>query len=122
VGHADEREDLALWRPEDRRPGGESLREFQRRVQGVLTELVSGPPSVRLVLVVHSGVIDAALRWAFGLGPDTPWTTEAAVAQASITELHHWPQGRHRLGAPRHTFLVRLGDTSHLSPHLITGL
>jgi broad specificity phosphatase PhoE len=119
---ADDREDLVLWRPEDRTTGGESLREFQGRVQDVLTSLVSERPAGRLVLVVHSGVIDAVLRWAFGLGPDALWTTEAAVAHASITELHHWPRGRRRSGAPRHTFLVRLGDVNHLKPELITGL
>jgi broad specificity phosphatase PhoE len=98
------------------------LREFQGRVADALQRLVGEPPSGRLIVVVHSGVIDAALRWAFGLGPDAPWTTEAAVAQASITELHHWPRGRHASGAPSHTLLARLGDVRHLPPELVTGL
>lgn len=46
--------------------------------------------------------------------------TETAVGHASITELHHWPQGRHASGAPSHTLLVRVGDVSHLSP--VSGL
>jgi broad specificity phosphatase PhoE len=118
----DEREDLALWRPEDRAPGGESLRDFHGRVQSVLQALVMEPPAGRLVLVVHSGVIDAVLRWVFGLGPDVPWTTEALVAHASITEFRHWPNGRHASGAPSHTLLARLGDVSHLPSDLVTGL
>lgn len=88
----------------------------------MLQALVMEPPAGRLVLVVHSGVIDAVLRWVFGLGPDVPWTTEALVAHASITEFHHWPNGRHASGAPSHTLLARLGDVSHLPPDLVTGL
>ena len=79
-----------------------------------------GPPPGRLVAVVHSGVMDAVVRWAFSLAPDVPWTTEVSVPNASVTELHHWPQGRHPTGAPRHTFVARLGDVSHLSPELVT--
>ena len=36
---AEDREDLTLWRPEDRVAGGESLREFQGRVEGALQSL-----------------------------------------------------------------------------------
>ena len=118
---ADDREDLALWRPEDRLPGAESLRDFQARVQDALHALLRDPPAGRLIIVVHSGVLDAVARWAFGLGPDTPWTTEVAAPHASITEFEHWPHGRHAAGAPRHTFLMRLGDVSHLPPDLISG-
>jgi hypothetical protein len=71
-------------------------------------------------MCVHSGVIDAILRWVFGLSPNTAWTTEAVVAHGSITELRHWPDGRHAQGAPRHTQLVRLGDVSHLPADLIS--
>jgi broad specificity phosphatase PhoE len=118
--HADQREDLALWRPEHR-SGAESLAEFHRRVERAVEALVERRSPGRLVLCVHSGVIDVVLRWAFGISPDTPWTTEAAVGHASITELLHWPAGRHVRGAPRHTVLVRLGDVGHLPDELITG-
>ena len=118
---ADEGASQLLWRPEDRLPGGESLREFELRVQHALGELVREPPDGRLVVVVHSGVIDALLRWAFGTDPDEPWTTEASAGHTSITELHHWPRGRRASGAPRHTLLVRLGDVAHLPPDLVTG-
>lgn len=115
----EEREDLALWRPEHR-AGDESLLEFQVRVESALDALLADPPPGRLVAVVHSGVMDAVVRWAFSLAPDVPWTTEVSVPNASVTELHHWPQGRHPTGAPRHTFVARLGDVSHLSPELVT--
>ncbi|MBT0770454.1 histidine phosphatase family protein [Kineosporia sp. J2-2] len=118
---ADKREDLVLWRPHHRTPGGESLLEFQRRVQGAMTALVARPPEGRLVVVTHAAVTDAVLRWLFGLAPDAPWTFEVSVPHASITELHHWPKKRHPAGAPRHTFLLRLGDVTHLPPGLVTG-
>jgi 2,3-bisphosphoglycerate-dependent phosphoglycerate mutase len=118
--HGDQREDLVLWRPEDR-SGDESMAEFQQRVDRVVDGLVGRSPAGRIIVCVHSGVIDAILRWAFGIAPDAPWTTEAAVGHASITELWHWPRGRHVRGAPRHTLLVRVGDVSHLAPGLVTG-
>jgi broad specificity phosphatase PhoE len=118
--HADAREDLALWRPEHH-AGGESMAEFQRRIDRAVVGLVERNPPGRIVLCVHSGVIDAVLRWVFGASPDVAWTTEAVVAHGSITELQHWPTGRHARGAPRHTVVVRVGDVGHLTADLITG-
>ena len=117
--HGDAREDLVLWRPEHR-SGTESMREFQQRVDRVVDSLVGRNPPGRIIMCVHSGVIDAIVRWAFGHTPEVPWTTEVAVPHGSITELQHWPEGRHRGGAPRHTLLIRVGDTSHLPPDLRT--
>lgn len=121
---ADEREDLLLWRSEHRTPGGESMGEFQERVQRAWDGLVAEPPEAegRLIVVVHAGVIDATLRWVYGLAPETAWTTETSAGHASITELEHWPRGRGPGEAPRHSFLLRLGDVSHFPPELITGL
>ena len=118
---ADIRDDLALWRPEHR-AGDESLAEFQSRVSGALDRLVAHPPRGRIVVCVHSGVIDALLRWALGIPPETAWTVEAHVPHASITEVRHWPWGRHPRGAPRHTLLVRVGDVAHLPPDLRTDV
>lgn len=117
----DAREDLVLWRPEHRAPGGESMRGFQTRIQEALQWLLADPPPGRLVLVVHSGVIDAVVRWAFGLGPESPWTTEVVAPHASITEIEYWPQGRHASGAPRHAVLARSGDVRHLTTAQVTG-
>ena len=116
---AAQREDLALWRPEHH-AGDESMGAFQVRVDRAMEGLVRRTVAGRLIVCVHSGVIDAILRWAFGLAPDTPWTTEAAVPHTSITELVHWPSGRHAQGAPRHTLLVRIGDARHLPAALTT--
>lgn len=107
-----------MWRPEHG-AGVESLAELQRRIDLAMEAVVRRNPSGRIVLCVHSGVIDALLRWAFGIAPDVPWTTEAAVAHGSVTELQHWPTGRHPRGAPRHTLLIRVGDVAHLAPGLI---
>jgi broad specificity phosphatase PhoE len=119
---ADEREDLLLWRPEHSAPGGETLGEFQERVSRALDELTAHPPEGRIIVVVHAGVIDATLRWVYGLGPESPWTTEVRAGQASITELEFWPRGRGPREAPRHSFLLRVGDVSHFPPELVTGL
>ena len=112
---------LALWRPTHGEEGGETLAEFQTRVDRVAEKLVAVEPGRRIIMCVHSGVIDAILRWAFGRAPATSWTTEAAVGHASVTELHHWPRGRHPRGAPRHTLIVRVGDVTHLPAELVTG-
>lgn len=116
---ADNREDLALWRPEHH-DEDESLGKFHRRVVSALDHLLTTPPDGRIVLCVHSGVIDVTLRWAFNLSPDDLWMTEAAVPHCSITNLTHWPHGRHASGAPRHTVLDAVGDTRHLPADLIT--
>jgi broad specificity phosphatase PhoE len=118
---ADQRDDLLLWRTDHRVAGGESMGEFQARVELALRTLLAAPAAGRTVAVVHSGVIDAALRWAFGVPRDAPWVAEAAVGHASITELRHWPSGRHAGGAPRHTVIGRLGDVGHLSAELLSG-
>ena len=76
----------------------------------------------RVLAFTHSGVLDAALRWAYGLGPDEDWLTEAAVRNASITELEVWRDGRHPRGAPRHTVIHRVGDVGHLPPALVTEM
>lgn len=47
-----------------------------------------------LAIVSHAGVIDANLRWAVGLGPDTLWQHELEIDNCSIAELHVWNGGR----------------------------
>jgi probable phosphoglycerate mutase len=117
--HAEVREDLVAWRPEHHF-GAESMAEFQRRVDRVVDALVERNPAGRIIMCIHSGVIDAIVRWAFGHTPDTPWTTEVAVPHGSITELQYWPAGRHLRGAPRHTLLIRVGDVRHLPRDHVT--
>ena len=66
------------------------------------------------MVVSHAGTIDATLRWALGITPDTPWQHEFELANASITELEFWPRGRIRGGASRYAVLRRVGDVTHL--------
>lgn len=120
-GAQDERDDLAMWRPEHRGKR-ESLADFQTRVTARLTDLVlrvAGGGDT-LVLVTHAGVIDAALRWAVGLTSRNPWLAEVEAPHASVTEIAHWPRGRHPDGAPRYSVVRRLGDTSAIPGDLFS--
>jgi broad specificity phosphatase PhoE len=117
-----ERTDLALWRPDDGFPGGESLRAFHARIAETLSALVDANLGRRVVAVTHSGVIDAALRWAYDLSPGDDWTTEASLPNASLTELERWPTGRRLDGAPRFTLVHRVGDVSHLAADQVTDI
>jgi broad specificity phosphatase PhoE len=109
-----ERPDLLIWHPEHRAADGETLREFSARVASFCDEVVERHPDERVVAVSHAGTIDAALRWALGITPDTPWQHEFELANASITELEFWPRGRIRGGASRYAVLRRVGDATHL--------
>jgi broad specificity phosphatase PhoE len=117
-----ERLDLMLWRPEHGFPGGETLRGFQARCAAALERLGREHVGRRVVAVTHSGVLDAAIRWAYGATPESDWTTESTVPNASVTELLHWPDGRFAGGAPRFTHLHRVGDVSHLPEELRTEI
>jgi probable phosphoglycerate mutase len=116
------REDLTLWRAEDGFAGGETLAGFQGRVADVLEGILRRHACTRIFVFTHSGVLDAALRWAYGIGPEGDWLTEAAVRNASITELEVWREGRHPRGAPRHTVIHRIGDVAYLPRELITDM
>jgi broad specificity phosphatase PhoE len=118
----EQRTDLTLWRSDHGFPGGETLGEFLARVARVLEELVAGNVGGRVVAVTHSGFIDAALRWGYGVASDAAWTTEAVLPNASITEIEHWPWGRHPKGASRFTLVQRVGDVSHLQHRLLTDI
>jgi len=111
---------LALWQAGDRAIGGESLEEFQVRVNAVLDEMASGQHGHTLAVFTHAGVIDAALRWAYNLPVEADWVTEAEVRNASITEIERWPRGKQSGGAPFHSVIYRVGDVSHLPPGLHT--
>ena len=112
------RSDLAIWHPEHRGPR-ESLADFQTRVTALLTALsLRAAPGDTLVLVTHAGVIDAVLRWAWGLTSRNVWLAEVRAPHASITEIEHWPRGRHPEGAPHYSVVQRIGDASALPGEL----
>ena len=109
------RDDLLVWHPDRRLAAdGETLRAFGLRVAAVLEEIVARQLAGNAVIVAHAGSIDAALRWAIGIDPGTPVMHDFPIANASITELIHWPRGRIVGGAPRYTEFVSIGSVAHL--------
>ena len=89
------RVDLTLWRASDGFSGGETIGSFQKRVNETMEQLVGAYEGRRVIVCTHAGFVDAAIRWAYGIGPDGDWLTEAEIANASITEFEHWLRGRH---------------------------
>ncbi len=116
-----ERADLDLWRPEHGPRGGETIGAFQERVGETVERIVAAHPAAVLCFT-HAGVIDASLRWAFGLGSEDPWQTEAFAPNASVTELEVWLRGIRPAGAPRHVTVRRVGDVSHLQGLEVTEI
>jgi len=111
----EQRPDLALWLPEHRgTEDSETLGEFFTRVAAFCDEVAARSVGEKVALVAHAGTIDAAIRWALGLPPSTPWQHEFDLGNGSITEIKLWPDGRKAGGAPRFAVLRRVGDTAHL--------
>lgn len=112
-------------------PGGESFRDFHRRVttglDGLLAELgcariTQFPPLWRLddpgptvVVVAHAGTDAVCLGHLLGIDP-VPWEWERFVSfHASVSVVRPMPI------AEAHSFsLFRFSDTSHLPEHLHT--
>lgn len=122
-----EQQYLRLWQPQHRlREGGETLRGFQARVSAALSDLVRRAEgeveggTVSIAVFTHGGTIAAAMRWAYGLTPEHDWQTDVEIHNASITEIEHWPVGRHPEGAPHNNALHRLNDVRHLPLELVT--
>ena len=116
-----ERRDLMLWRPHDQDgPGGETLSAFQTRVSAALDDLVALGLGGAVAVFTHSGTIAAAMRWAYGLTPNHDWHSDVEVFNGSITEIQHWPNGRHPAGAPFASAVTRLNDVRHLPPDQVT--
>ncbi len=114
--HALTRPDLLIWDSMHRgRPDGESLGEFSGRVASFLDETVEEYLGAEVIVVTHSGVIDAAMRWCMGMPSDAPWLHDLPLSNASVTEVEFWPRGRVEGGAPRYSAIVRIGDVVHLS-------
>ena len=112
---AEQRPDLAIWRPEHRGTAdGETLEEFSLRVAEVCDEIVARHAGERVALIAHAGTIDAAIRWAMAQPPESPWQYEFDLWNASITEIIFWPHGRVECGPPRFAVLPRVGDVTHL--------
>jgi probable phosphoglycerate mutase len=107
--------DLLIWDgPHRGHPGGETLREFSARVDAWLDEVADRHSGSGVAVFTHSGVIDAAIRWAVGLAADTPWMHDFPLSNASVTEVKFWPRGRVAGGAPRYAEFRRMAETAHL--------
>lgn len=107
--------DKLLWRPDHRAVDGETLAEFSARVAVCCEEIVERHPEQRVAVACHSGTIDAAIRWAVGLPPQSLWQHEFDIDNGSICEIEFWPNGKLQGGSPRHAVLRRVGDIRHLS-------
>ena len=122
IGSVLQRPDLLVWRAEQRGyERGETLREFFARVADFCEEMVERWLGNRLVVVTHSGTIEAVIRWALGLSPEHPWQSEFDLVNGSITEMTLWPRGRLDGGSPRYIAFKRIGDARHLA-HLVTDI
>ena len=109
------RGDLLAWHPNTKlAPDGETTREFAARVKAVTDEIVARHIGDRVVIVSHAGAIHMIMRWATGLGPDTPVLHGFLIANASISELIHWPAGRITGGGPRYTEFASVGSVDHV--------
>lgn len=110
-----QRPDLVVWHPDHRGvEHGETLAAFSTRVAAFCEEIAERHLHERVAVFAHSGTIDAALRWAVGLPPDSVWQHEFDLANASISEIEYWPRGRVAGGSPRYAVLWRIGDVAHL--------
>ena len=115
------RPDLLAWHPDHAGTDGVTLAEFALRVAEFHNEIVARHPGQRVAIVSHAGTIEAALRWALGIGPRSPWQHEFDLPNASITDIEFWPNGRIVGGAPRLAMFNRIGDVRHLGAMATDG-
>jgi broad specificity phosphatase PhoE len=73
-----------------RTPGGESMLDVQRRVLGLMEELMLGHPERTFVLVSHSEVIKAALSHVLGLPTDAWMRFDIDPASISTIVAGEW--------------------------------
>ena len=116
------RDDLLAWRPDRRLAAdSETPREFALRVKAALDQIVTRHVAECVVVVAHAGTIDIAINWAMGVDPGAPVMHDFPIANASITELIHWPHGRIAGGSPRYTEFVSVGSLAHVPPAVRSG-
>ena len=116
------RDDLLVWHPDTKLAAdSENVRGFAVRVAAVLEEIVARGAGRSVVVVAHAGTIDIAMNWAMSVSSGAPLMHDFPIANASITELIHWPRGRVAGGAPRYTEFVSVGSLEHVPPELRSG-
>ena len=111
-----ERTDLLIW-PYNFRivPDAETLQEFATRVAAVMEEIILKHPNERVLVAAHAGTLDAIVRWAVGLAPNTNWEYELPFANCSLTEFVYWPNGRVPGKSPRYCEFAKIASTEHLA-------
>lgn len=113
------RDDLRVWHPDTKLAAdSENVRGFADRVGAALEEMVAGGAGRSVAVVAHAGTIDIAMNWAMSVSSGAALMHDFPIANASITELIHWPRGRIAGGAPRYTEFVSVGSLAHL-PHAL---
>jgi probable phosphoglycerate mutase len=67
--------EYAVWQSRDPDfvpPGGESQREFSRRVLAAIKPIIAAHPGRRIACVAHGGVLDCVLRFVRGIPLEVP--------------------------------------------------
>ena len=98
----DELSDTVDWRPY---PGSETWREFYRRVESFMENLLGIED--RVLIVSHGGTIRNIIRWWIGLPPSDFSRVTYGVANTSVTVLDTTESNQRRI--------ERLNDTGHYS-------
>ena len=95
-----------LWlkrSPKLKCPGGESIEEFNIRVNQFIGRLENHAPQEAIAIVAHSGSLRSLLCHLLGIGLERHW--QFRLDLASVTILDAYPQG---------AILSLLNDVSHL--------
>ena len=71
--------------PQITAPGGESLISFHERCRGAIAKLVARHPHELVVLVVHGGFIEQAMKIYQGVGPEV--RLRPRIENCSMTEI-----------------------------------
>ena len=90
--------------PDHAMPGGESIRELNRRVATLFEELADRHAGERIVSVTHGGVLDALYRFVVRVPLDRP--RDFPIYNASLNQVRREAGG---------WVLERWGDISHLT-------
>ncbi len=84
-------------------PGGESLKEFNRRVSQFLPRLEKHAPEETILIVAHSGSLRSLVCYLMGIRPERRW--QFRLDLASLTIMDTYPLG---------AILSLSNDVSHL--------
>lgn len=107
------------YRPDDRHPIGESLRELHRRT-GAAWQRLLATPARSLLVVSHNAVLGTLVQSLLGLAEDTERTSMISYPHAAISELWLLDRDCDPALPGRITVAMRIADASHLPGDLVT--